>query len=368
MVDNRLRIDDEDEDDEEEDGGGFSSKPRVSVERNRRSMKLSFSFIADGLSPKSKSLYTKLPSQPLNLSVLKLDGSSFDIEVTKTATIAELKEAVEAVFDHMPQKGPGKISWPHLWGHFCLCYDGQKLVTEADPIRNYGIKDGDQGNNTICLEMEIFIPSVDGYDQSDVPSASACLLLLLSIKKQTSFYPAHLNQLQLEKETTKETGCWFKAKKNIRTDIVTKQCCIRMAILLVFKITQDFMFFLEFKKLGHNEIDITDVQVWSLSQSNSCEEGEQKDKEDDNCSDIEKGKLQHYDKKDRCLIKPRKARIAHLLGGWFLCTRQATVKRKKVVGLACPSGMGTGLVGGFRKIIWFCRKKRNSRRDKWRED
>ncbi|KAK7834580.1 u11/u12 small nuclear ribonucleoprotein 25 kda protein [Quercus suber] len=273
MVDNRLWIEDEDEDDEEEDGGGFSSKPRVSVERNRRSLKLSFSFIADGLSPKSKSLYTKLPSQPLNLSVLKLDGSSFNIEVTKTATIAELKEAVEAVFDHMPQKGPGKISWPHLWGHFCLCYDGQKLVTEADPIRNYGIKDGDQ----------------------------------------------------------------------------------------------DFMYFLEFKKLGHNEIDITDVQVWSLSQSNSCEEGEQKDKEDGDCSDIEKGKLQHYDK-DRCLIKPRKARIAHLLGGWFLCTRQATVKRKKLVGLACPSGMGTGLVGGFRKIIWFCRKKRNSRRDKWRED
>lgn len=105
-----------------------------------------------------------------------------------------------------------------------------------------------------------------------------------------------------------------------------------------------------------------------LSQSNSCEEVEQEDKEDDDCNDIENGKLQHYDKKDRCLIKPRKARIAHLLGGWILCTRQATVKRKKVVGLSCPSGMGTGLVGGFRRIIWFCRKKRNSRRDKWRED
>ncbi|KAF3947670.1 hypothetical protein CMV_026226 [Castanea mollissima] len=76
MVDNRLLIEAEDE---EEGGGdgGFSSKPRVSVERNRRSLKLSSSFIADGLSPKSKSLYTKLPSQPLNLSVLKLDGSSF---------------------------------------------------------------------------------------------------------------------------------------------------------------------------------------------------------------------------------------------------------------------------------------------------
>ncbi|KAH0988769.1 hypothetical protein GBA52_000252 [Prunus armeniaca] len=67
-----------------------------------------------------------------------------DIEVAKTATVLELKQAVEAVFSHMPQKGPGKISWPHVWGHFCLCYGAQKLVVETDHIRHYGIKDGDQ--------------------------------------------------------------------------------------------------------------------------------------------------------------------------------------------------------------------------------
>lgn len=33
---------------------------------------------------------------------------------------------------------------PHVWGQFCLCYDGQKLVAETDHLRNYGIKDGDQ--------------------------------------------------------------------------------------------------------------------------------------------------------------------------------------------------------------------------------
>ncbi|CAJ2675003.1 uncharacterized protein LOC123915256 [Trifolium pratense] len=90
--------------------------------------------------------YDKLPSQPLRLSVLKLDGSSFDIQVSKTATIAELKDAVEAVFSYSPQHGPGKISWPHVWGQFCLCYDGMKLVTEEDHLRNYGVKDGDQLN------------------------------------------------------------------------------------------------------------------------------------------------------------------------------------------------------------------------------
>lgn len=41
-----------------------------------------------------------------------------DIEVPKTATVLELKQAVEAVFSHMPQKGPGKISW---YVHIVIC-------------------------------------------------------------------------------------------------------------------------------------------------------------------------------------------------------------------------------------------------------
>ncbi|XP_057957167.1 uncharacterized protein LOC131150459 [Malania oleifera] len=121
--------------------------PRASSVRVRRSSSFDFSFspllLINGLSRKSLS-YSKLPQQPLKLSVLKLDGSCFDVEVAKTATIAELKQAVESVFSHFPEKGLGKISWPHVWGQFCLCYDGQKLLTETECINNYGIKDGDQ--------------------------------------------------------------------------------------------------------------------------------------------------------------------------------------------------------------------------------
>lgn len=105
--------------------------PRASLEKPRRSIGSSYS-------------YSKLPEEPIKLSVRKLDGSSFDVEVIKSATIADLKLAVQHVFSHMPKKGPGKISWPHVWGHFCLCYDGQKLLTDTDHIINYGIKDGDQ--------------------------------------------------------------------------------------------------------------------------------------------------------------------------------------------------------------------------------
>ncbi|KAM0973955.1 hypothetical protein ACFX2I_017076 [Malus domestica] len=130
-----LRIDDDD----------FIPVGRSSIERPRLSNSLPFVplLLVDGFSRKSLS-YSALPQEPLRLSVLKLDGSCFDIQVSMTATILELKQAVEAVFSHMPQKGPGKISWPHVWGHFCLCYDNQKLLVETDHIKLYGIKDGDQ--------------------------------------------------------------------------------------------------------------------------------------------------------------------------------------------------------------------------------
>ncbi|RDX76564.1 U11/U12 small nuclear ribonucleoprotein 25 kDa protein, partial [Mucuna pruriens] len=90
--------------------------------------------------------YDSLPSETLNLSIVRLDASSFRVEVANAATVAELKQAVEAVFFHVPQKGPGKILWsePLVWRQFCLCYQGHKLVTETNYIRDYGIKDGDQ--------------------------------------------------------------------------------------------------------------------------------------------------------------------------------------------------------------------------------
>uniref|UniRef100_A0A2N9FVE3 SNRNP25 ubiquitin-like domain-containing protein n=1 Tax=Fagus sylvatica TaxID=28930 RepID=A0A2N9FVE3_FAGSY len=85
--------------------------------------------------------YSKLP-QPLvlKLSVLKLDASLFDVFVSKNSTVAELKQAVEEVFASTAKE----ISWWHVWGHFCLCYNGDKLINDKACLRNFGIKDGDQ--------------------------------------------------------------------------------------------------------------------------------------------------------------------------------------------------------------------------------
>ncbi|ESQ32070.1 hypothetical protein EUTSA_v10004912mg [Eutrema salsugineum] len=88
--------------------------------------------------------YDKLPTEPIRLSVLKLDGSSFDVYVMSSATVGDLKLAIETAFSHVPKKGPSKISWSHVWGHFCLCFGGQKLVTDTECIGSYGMKDGDE--------------------------------------------------------------------------------------------------------------------------------------------------------------------------------------------------------------------------------
>ncbi|OWM86725.1 hypothetical protein CDL15_Pgr015761 [Punica granatum] len=102
-IESRVRIEDV--------GHGVLVRPH-----RKSSSLLSFSpqLMIEGLSRTSFS-YHKLPPEPIKLSVLKLDGSSFDVRVMGTATVGELKEAVESAFSHMPKKGPGKISWYILW-------------------------------------------------------------------------------------------------------------------------------------------------------------------------------------------------------------------------------------------------------------
>ncbi|KAK1323744.1 hypothetical protein QJS10_CPA02g00246 [Acorus calamus] len=118
--------DDDDIDDDEED------------EMRNRSGCASFSYH-----------YYRLPQQMLKLSILKLDGSAFDVRVARTASVGQLKMAVEEIFAQSPKEGQGKISWSHVWGHFCLCYDGHKLVDNKVSLRSLNIRDGDQDGQLI---------------------------------------------------------------------------------------------------------------------------------------------------------------------------------------------------------------------------
>lgn len=116
--------------------------PRFSFQKNGSS--LSCVVPPFLLSPQKSLYYNKLPEEPLNLTVVKLDGSFFDIKVARNGTVADLKQAVESAFSHLPKTGTGKVSWSHVWGHFCLSYNGQKLLTDSDLLGTYRIKDGDK--------------------------------------------------------------------------------------------------------------------------------------------------------------------------------------------------------------------------------
>ncbi|EYU21659.1 hypothetical protein MIMGU_mgv1a021559mg, partial [Erythranthe guttata] len=71
------------------------------------------------------------------------DLSKTGFHVARNATVSRLKLAIEEEFSLYPND-ERKKTWPLVWSHFCLCYEGQKLISEKACIRKYGIKDGDQ--------------------------------------------------------------------------------------------------------------------------------------------------------------------------------------------------------------------------------
>ncbi|KAH7546332.1 hypothetical protein FEM48_Zijuj01G0189400 [Ziziphus jujuba var. spinosa] len=94
-------------------------------------------------------VYNRLPQEPLRLSIFKLDGSCFEVNVSRTATVAELKEAVKDVFRQLPNETESNISWSHVWSHFCLSFKGQKLIDDKTYIRFLGIRDDDQARKQV---------------------------------------------------------------------------------------------------------------------------------------------------------------------------------------------------------------------------
>lgn len=42
----------------------------------------------------------------------------------------------------------------NVWGHFCLCYDGRKLVNDKTHIRDFRMKDGDEVCDSFSCSME----------------------------------------------------------------------------------------------------------------------------------------------------------------------------------------------------------------------
>ncbi|KAE8021848.1 hypothetical protein FH972_007703 [Carpinus fangiana] len=82
----------------------------------------------------------------MRLSVLKLDGTSFDVAMMNSATVKDLKLAIKKKVNDMEQSKMGHrhISWKHVWANFCLSYNKEKLLDDNSMLQVFGIRNNSQ--------------------------------------------------------------------------------------------------------------------------------------------------------------------------------------------------------------------------------
>ncbi|KAL3514819.1 hypothetical protein ACH5RR_027539 [Cinchona calisaya] len=82
----------------------------------------------------------------MRISVLKLDATSFDVALMNSATVKDLKLAIQKKTNEIEQSKMGHrhISWRHVWENFCLSYHNEKLLDDNAPLHYYGIRNNSQ--------------------------------------------------------------------------------------------------------------------------------------------------------------------------------------------------------------------------------
>ncbi|XP_010534261.1 PREDICTED: U11/U12 small nuclear ribonucleoprotein 25 kDa protein [Tarenaya hassleriana] len=86
----------------------------------------------------------------MRLSVVKLDGSSFDVAVMNSATVKDLKLLIKKRISETEQAhlGHRHISWKNVWSNFCLSYNNEKLLDDNAVLQDVGIRNNSQVNFT----------------------------------------------------------------------------------------------------------------------------------------------------------------------------------------------------------------------------
>ncbi|XP_050215790.1 U11/U12 small nuclear ribonucleoprotein 25 kDa protein [Mercurialis annua] len=82
----------------------------------------------------------------MRISVLKLDGTSFDVAVMNSANFKDLKIAIKNKVTEMEQSQMGHrhISWKHVWANFTLSYQKEKLLDDNTSLQDFGIRNNSQ--------------------------------------------------------------------------------------------------------------------------------------------------------------------------------------------------------------------------------
>ncbi|XVE94478.1 hypothetical protein REPUB_Repub02eG0012500 [Reevesia pubescens] len=82
----------------------------------------------------------------MRISILKLDGTSFDVAMMNSATVKDLKLAIKKKVIELEQSKMGHrhISWKHVWANFCLAYHNEKLLDDNAVLQDFGVRNNSQ--------------------------------------------------------------------------------------------------------------------------------------------------------------------------------------------------------------------------------
>ncbi|KAF3787690.1 U11/U12 small nuclear ribonucleoprotein [Nymphaea thermarum] len=89
----------------------------------------------------------------MKVSILRMDGSTFEVAVLNSATVKDLKLAIAKKTNEMQQAQMGHrhISWRHVWTNFCLSYRNEKLINDGSLLQDFGIRNNCQVNFVPCV-------------------------------------------------------------------------------------------------------------------------------------------------------------------------------------------------------------------------
>ncbi|GFP98245.1 U11/U12 small nuclear ribonucleoprotein 25 kDa protein [Phtheirospermum japonicum] len=82
----------------------------------------------------------------MRVTVLKLDGTSFEVKVMNLATVKDLKLAIKKKVNDIEESSMGHrhISWKQVWSNFCLSCHNEKLLDDNASLQDYGVRNNSQ--------------------------------------------------------------------------------------------------------------------------------------------------------------------------------------------------------------------------------
>ncbi|KAK8495861.1 hypothetical protein V6N13_103347 [Hibiscus sabdariffa] len=82
----------------------------------------------------------------MRISILKLDGTSFEVAMMNSATVKDLKLAIKKKVIELEQSKMGHrhISWRHVWSNFCLAHHNEKLLDDGAALQDFGVRNNSQ--------------------------------------------------------------------------------------------------------------------------------------------------------------------------------------------------------------------------------